>query len=82
MKKADMFYKQTIKAKPVIEKVETAVEALNLSINEFGAVNLPYMLSIYEPDMDAVKEEVREKTGESEVSFSEELTGELKQAAL
>ena len=82
VKKADMFYKQTIKAKPVIERVETAVEALNLSINEFGAVNLPYMLSIYEPDMEAVKEEVREKTGEREVSFSEELTGELKQAAL
>ena len=82
VKKADMFYKQTIKAKPVIERVETAVEALNLSINEFGAVNLPYMLSIYEPDMEAVKEEVREKTGESEVSFSEKLTGELKQAAL
>ncbi len=82
VKKADMFYKQTIKAKPVIERVETAVEALNLSINEFGAVNLPYMLSIYEPDMEAVKEEVREKTGESEVSFSEVLTGELKQAAL
>ena len=40
------------------------------------------MLSIYEPDMEAVKEEVREKTGEREVSFSEELTGELKQAAL
>ncbi len=82
VKKADMFYKQTIKAKPVIERVETAVEALNLSINEFGVVNLPYMLSIYEPDMEAVKEEVREKTGEREVSFSEELTGELKQAAL
>lgn len=82
VKKADMFYKQTIKAKPVIERVETAVEALNLSINEFGAVNLPYMLSIYEPDMEAVKEEVREKTGESEVSFSEKLTGELKLAAL
>ena len=29
VKKADMFYKQTIKAKPVIERVETAVEALN-----------------------------------------------------
>ena len=82
VKKADMFYKQTIKAKTVIERVETAVEALNISINEFGAVNLPYMLSIYEPDMEAVKEEVKEKTGEREVSFSEELTGELKQAAL
>ena len=30
IKKADMFYKQTIKAKTVIDRVETAVEALNL----------------------------------------------------
>lgn len=47
--KADMFYRQTIKAKTEIERVETAVEALNVSVNEFGAVNLPFMLSIYEP---------------------------------
>jgi N12 class adenine-specific DNA methylase len=55
VKKADMFYKQTIKAKPVIERVETAVEALNISINEFGVVNIPYMLSIYDPDLEDVK---------------------------
>ena len=82
VKKADMFYKQTIKAKPVIERVETAVEALNISINEFGAVNLPYMLSIYEPDMAGIVAEVKEAAGENEVSFSEDLTGELKRAAL
>ena len=35
-----MFYKQTIKAKTVIDRVETAVEALNVSVNEFGYVNL------------------------------------------
>ena len=82
VKKADMFYKQTIKAKPVIERVETAVEALNISINEFGAVNIPYMLSIYEPDMAGIVAEVKEATGESEVSFSEDLTDELKRVAL
>ncbi len=82
VKKADMFYKQTIKAKPVIERVETAVEALNISINEFGAVNLPYMLSIYEPDMTGIVAEVKEATGESGVRFSKDLTGELKRAAL
>ena len=49
VRKADMFYKQTIKAKSDIQRVETAVEALNLSVNEFGVVNIPYMLSIYEP---------------------------------
>lgn len=56
--KADMFYKQTIRHKPVIERVETAVEALNLSINEFGEVNIPYMLSIYETDRDTLIDEL------------------------
>ena len=50
VEKADMFYKQTIRAKNQVERVETAVEALNVSVNEFGAVNIPFMLSIYEPD--------------------------------
>ncbi len=49
VKKADMFYKQTIKPKLIIERVETAVEALNISMNEYGTVNLPFMLSIYHP---------------------------------
>ena len=30
--------------------METAVEALNVSVNEFGNINIPFMLSIYEPD--------------------------------
>lgn len=50
VEKADMFYKQTIRAKTHVERVETAVEALNVSVNEFGTVNIPFMLSIYEPD--------------------------------
>ena len=84
VKKADMFYKQTIKAKTVIERVETAVEALNVSVNEFGTVNLPYMLNIYEPDITSVREELAEKDGISvdEISFSEDLSVELKRAAL
>jgi N12 class adenine-specific DNA methylase len=51
IEKADIFYKQTIRAKNQVERVETAVEALNVSVNEFGAVNIPFMLSIYEPDI-------------------------------
>jgi len=58
VQKADMFYKQTIKAKVQIERVETAVEALNVSINEFGSVNLPYMLSIYAPDISKAMEQL------------------------
>lgn len=48
-RKADMFYKQTIRAKSRTDRVETAVEALNVSVNEYGSVNLPFMLGIYEP---------------------------------
>lgn len=40
--KADMFTKQTIRAKQEIEWVETAVEALNISINEYNGVNIPF----------------------------------------
>lgn len=84
VKKADMFYKQTIKAKTMIERVETAVEALNISVNEYGSVNLPYMLSIYEPDINSVKEKLAEDNGESpeDVSFSEDLEADLKHALL
>ena len=49
--KADMFYKQTIKPELTINRVETAIEALNISINEYGKVNIPFILSIYIPDI-------------------------------
>ena len=84
VKKADMFYKQTIKAKTVIDRVETAVEALNVSVNEFGYVNLAYMLSIYEPDITNVKEELAEKSGQTadEITFSDDALAELRRAVL
>ena len=60
--KADMFYKQTIKPVVSIDRVETAVEALNISINEYGEVNIPFMLSIYTPDIPEYKNKVPEQT--------------------
>ena len=56
--KADMFYKQTIKAKSNVKRVETAIEALNLSVSEFGEVNIPFMLSVYEVDRDKLINEL------------------------
>lgn len=84
VKKADMFYKQTIKAKKVIDRVETAVEALNVSVNEFGYVNLAYMLSIYEPDITNAKEELAEKSGQTvdEITLSDDALAELRRAVL
>lgn len=62
VKKADMFYKQTIRPKNKVERVETAVEALNVSINEFSTVNIPFMLSIYTPDIRKQSENISENS--------------------
>lgn len=75
--KAEMFTKQTIKAKQSVDSVETAVEALNISINEFNGVNIPYMLSIYTPDITSMKSKVADN-----ITFSEDLTRELQREKL
>ncbi|GKX31399.1 hypothetical protein SH1V18_38790 [Vallitalea longa] len=48
MIKADMFTKQTIRPKEVITSVDTAVEALTVSLNERGKVDIDFMTSLYE----------------------------------
>ena len=77
VEKADMFYKQTIRAKNQVERVETAVEALNVSVNEFGTVNIPFMLSIYDPDITKETESLPEGS-----TLSPEAEAEVKRAAL
>ena len=77
MEKADMFYKQTIRPKSQSDRVETAVEALNISVNEYGSVNIPFMLSLYEPDM---KEALMQLPEGSTLSAEEE--AELKRSLL
>ena len=59
--KADMFTKQTIRAANKTERVETAVEALNLSVCEYNGVNIPYMLQVYEPDISGMAGKLKEK---------------------
>ena len=81
VKKADMFYKQTIKAKTQIERVETAVEALNVSINEYGGVNIPFMLSIYQPDISKQIGELEAGAGEV-VTLSDNARAELERAVM
>ena len=82
--KAEMFTKQTIKARADIDHVETAVEALNISVNEYNGVNIPFMLSIYEPDISSMKQELSDKTGTpvSEISFSDDLRMNLRREKL
>ncbi len=77
VEKADMFYKQTIRPKSQNDRVETAVEALNISVNEYGRVNIPFMLSLYEPDMKQALEQLPEGS-----TLSADAEAELKRSLL
>lgn len=77
VRKADMFHKQTIRAKNQVDRVETASEALNVSVSEFGTVNIPFMLSIYEPDVEKALKELPEGS-----TLSSDTEAELKRGLL
>ena len=79
--KADMFTKQTIRARETAERVETAVEALNLSVCEYNGVNIPYMLEVYEPDISGQQSKA-EPAPAGEVLLSEETKEELRREKL
>ena len=46
VKKADMFFKRTIRQKVIVTAVDTASEALALSLAEKAKVDLPYMMEL------------------------------------
>lgn len=59
-RKADMFYKRTIKPHEAVTRVDTASEALSLSLSEKARVDMEYMCSL---------------TGKSEEEVEQELSG-------
>ena len=59
--KADMFYKQTIKPNQVITDVDTALEALTVSLNEKGLVDLTYMSELFDEEIEII---IRELDGD------------------
>ena len=59
-RKADMFYKRTVRQYTEITHVDTAAEALTVSLSEKAKVDLPYMAGL---------------TGKSEDELESELTG-------
>ena len=59
-RKADMFTKRTIRQQSVIASVDTATEALAVSLSEKAKVDMPYMAEL---------------TGKTEEQLSDELTG-------
>ena len=58
-RKADMFTKRTIKKAVAVTSVETATEALALSLNEKAKVDLPYMAQLTGKTEEKIKEELR-----------------------
>lgn len=56
--KADMFTKRTIKKAEVVTSVDTASEALAVSLSEKARVDLDYMAELTGKDVDTVKEEL------------------------
>ena len=56
--KADMFTKRTIKKAEVVTSVDTASEALAVSLSEKARVDLDYMAELIGKDVDTVKEEL------------------------
>lgn len=59
--KTDMFFKQTIRPKELITQASTAGEALIVSINERGRVDIPFMLELYNVDFETLINELKEQ---------------------
>ena len=56
--KADMFTKRTIKKAEVVTSVDTATEALAVSLSEKAKVDLSYMAELTGKEIDTIKEEL------------------------
>lgn len=61
-RKADIFTKRTIRPKTAVAKVETAQEALTVSLNEYAAVNMAFMTKL---------------TGKAQEVLEQELSGQI-----
>ena len=57
--KADIFSKRTVVPEKMVVHVDTAVEALNCSLNAYGKVNLDYMAKLYSKSKDHIVKELK-----------------------
>ncbi|NCB93610.1 MAG: DNA methylase [Clostridia bacterium] len=58
-RKADMFTKRTIKKAVAVTSVDTAIEALTVSLNEHAKVDIPYMAELTGKTEEKIKEELQ-----------------------
>lgn len=75
MSKSDIFFKRTICPKKEIISTDTAVEALRVSMSEFGYVNIPYMLELYKPDVSEYENTEMSQEEKQVAALAEELKG-------
>ena len=88
-RKADMFYKRTIKPHEAVTRVDTASEALSLSLSEKACVDMAYMCSLTGKEAAEIEQELSgiifrlpDRRGEGEpeyVSQDEYLSGNVRQ---
>ena len=83
--KADIFYHDTVKPNSVVEHVETAQEALILSVSEKAKVDFDYMTELCRMDKDTLINELEgqifrlPQEAEKYVTADEYLTGNIRQ---
>jgi len=58
-RKADMFSKRTISKAVPVTKVDTAAEALAVSLSEYARINLPFMSQLMNRSEEAITEELK-----------------------
>lgn len=57
-RKSPFFSRRTIKNAELVQSVDSVIDALNCSINEFGRVDLPYMASILDKDVEQIRKDM------------------------
>lgn len=61
VRKSDIFFKRTIRVPQVVESVDTPIEALALSINELGRVDLGYMSKLTDMPIKAIISDLKDE---------------------
>lgn len=74
-RKADIFTKRTVKPKVTVNAVDNAYEALALSLNEKGLIDIGYMNSLYGKGMEKLTEDLKGKIYQNPLTAHDELTG-------
>ncbi len=70
IKKADMFFKRTIKPYINIDHADTAAEALTISLNEKGRVDIEYMASLTKQTPERVIEDLKGVIFRNPITFN------------